>query len=240
MEEWPEVTYSMRYLSQKKSKDIKVDVHKETLFFSQNNRFKGKPDLLEVHSSCANLVDYKSSTIYETDEKIKADYVLQLQFYALLVFENFLEVSEIKCSLIGLRNEKYEFSIVRENELKVLSEKFNKIYEEIELNFVTENSTNPSVENCIYCNYKIVCKDYLRNQDLLVDSTELHILRGKFLGTETYNGELFLLIEKWKVRLPLSEFNSLDLKTGNEYVFSNLKKSFQVFIFGSMTEIYEC
>src|SRR5690606_38191917 len=150
MEEWAEVSIAMRHaLSKQQVSSTLSNASKETLISSHDGKFKGKPDLYVLEKNKALVVDYKSSSIF-LNNRPKDDYVMQLEFYSMLIFDKYADVQICECKLQGLKGEEHVFIIKRDVDYLKVKEKFQGMYDSIASELGKGNRTKFSEEACIY------------------------------------------------------------------------------------------
>lgn len=238
IEEWSEISLSMRHaLRRYRSYGGKNKVNTEKLLYSKNKKFKGKPDIYIIESKNSLLIDYKSSSIY-VDNIPDPAYVLQLEFYGMLIFENYDDVQNIECKLIGLRGEEFVMLLERHDSYS-LFEKFNEIYELIKKKINTNEATMFKENSCRYCNYKVICPSFLSNIEKLQNNSDYFILKGTFIGTKNVKNSLILAFDCGHLIVPI-DYQYVNLfKTGHLYCVSDLVKRLDGFALTNNSEIYE-
>ena len=149
----------------------------------------GKIDLVEYQGNELAIIDYKTGEMFQDDGKPKSEYVSQLKLYAILhkmTAEHCHGANIVANKWIlehGTRDEEIcEKVNINECEkiLKNAINKMNEINADIKLDnsveSVSKKFTEPSIENCRYCEFRVGCVqfreellEWMLNEDVAVN-----------------------------------------------------------------------
>ena len=123
----------------------------EKFLVSDDLGILGKPDFVFLENNKATIVDYKFGNNQEELEKHK----IQMYFYQLLV-ESVLQKEVDRLAIVASANKVWEIPIDY-GEIKKLKMDIPRVLEALKNKRV---AAVPSLENCIFCNYKSICDPF--------------------------------------------------------------------------------
>ena len=229
---WGDITNALRasillFNSKVVGKDYKVKPKK---LVSKDGLFKGVPDFYSIDNEKGTLIEYKSANLIDKS-KTKQDYLEQIEFYSVLLFENFLDLQVLDASIISLGGQKTTKVFTREEVVKI-GDRLRKEYVAIKKN---SSLFSYEIENCCYCSKKELCETYKQEITSVKTDRDIYVVEGKFLRSEkTENGRV-LFFDKFKVKL--RNF-VLELEVGNSYLLSNIFKVNDYFVIGVNSHVY--
>ena len=140
----------------------------------------GRPDYFSVSGNNALLLEYKSGAIRESDGQPLSTYLDQLTFYAVLIFDNFA-VDHVVARLESLFGDFFECVIQRQEAKEFAAHVAGAINE---LNAGTRQGwelnelARPSKEGCSFCEARVICPAFKREQDGLDLNGEQFLIEG--------------------------------------------------------------
>jgi hypothetical protein len=164
---WPELAEIYRSLSRmvesrrSTSHSAGLQVHSEEMLYSKDKLLGGQLDAFFKDADGIDLVDYKSGAITDSDLP-KEDYVNQLYFYAYLLLENY-GVYPRSLTLTGKNLESVKLDVSEDRsrelaqEMRALLATYNAA---ISQPYSLDKFTNPSSDNCVFCDAKPVCSRF--------------------------------------------------------------------------------
>lgn len=210
-----------------------VASNKLGLLVSKNNRFKGVPDKYTVINTEANIVEYKSASIF-VDGKVKDEYLEQVKFYSLLIRENFPDVMVFKARLISLSGESYELEFDIDKIDKYGTE-IDRVYNEISNNL---SGKNFNFESCINCAKKSICSVFLTESKEYNSHRAVFVLNGSLSLINHESSSCEAHVDGMVIKFTNTEFVD-SLRIDKEYTFYNLFKSKGKYFFTENSGIYE-
>jgi hypothetical protein len=199
---------------------------------SRNGYFKGIPDFYRVIDENAILVEYKSAEVFREDGA-KKEYVEQLHFYSVLIYETFPKVKKINAQLVSLSGANYSLELEESAILKFM-EKFNYEYEHLG---ARKEILNYSDEYCVNCEKRFFCKVFLENISNRESKNDIFTIVGEFTGKKVINNsEYEYYFSTHTLKRKGEPINFLD---GQEYTICNVFKVKGKYIWSSNSFIYE-
>jgi CRISPR/Cas system-associated exonuclease Cas4 (RecB family) len=139
----------------------------ELYFETPDKKVNGMVDAIRYGKNGVEIIDYKSGVILEetgNGEAIKNSYQIQLKIYAALYYLN-EGIWPSKLKLLGINQQDFDVPFTPAECLQLI-EKAKQNLEEVN-NLITserswENLANPSPKACRFCQYRPVCKKYLK------------------------------------------------------------------------------
>lgn len=156
----------------------------EKKLVSKDEILVGKPDFFMIMDGTAYLKEYKTSSLFEVTGEIKAEYKEQVLFYAVLLYENF-SINNVFATLISTRDGNYKIEISQENAFKFKAdvyESIQKANEKISIVNTPQKLSRPNHEACRFCEKKIICRLFKKNQKNLELTKDVFILEGKVIS----------------------------------------------------------
>ena len=125
------------------------------------NYLKGTIDKVNIIDDEAEIIDYKSAQVLDSDtHKIKTEYIDQLNLYALLFEENNSDKHVTSLKIIDIKGE--EFCLPLDPNRKCKLDEVKTIIDDIN-NSINHNQIDQLCklsEKCNYCNCRHLCKSY--------------------------------------------------------------------------------
>ncbi len=250
---WKEVnTAAKRAYQRYKNKDNvqkAVIAEAEKLLVSKDGCFIGRPDYFTISGDCCNLVELKSTSIRDNRGEIKEDYNQQLLFYSFLIFDNY-PIESVNAKLQSLLGDSESLTISKDEAHKYFQESIaslksmnNLINKISDLNI--ENITAPGIQQCQYCNKKIICSSFKKSQFNLQLQGATYVIEGILkahnkLSQSTDSLEIFDINLKSQTKVVLNGKSTLPVSIGGKYLIDNLKFEDNIFRGTKLTEIYSC
>lgn len=157
----------------------KVETHSEETLHSKDKLLFGQLDAFFIGDCGIDLVDYKSGTMTE-GEMPKEDYANQLYFYAYLIEENYGTYPKT-LKLIGRDLGEMSIepapktSVQLANQMRSRLLAYNDLVSKPDY---MDKITNPSAENCSYCDAKSVCNAFWKNAKRMELPNRTHAVVG--------------------------------------------------------------
>jgi PD-(D/E)XK nuclease superfamily len=147
---------------------------------STNGVLIGRPDYFLVARDRAKLLEYKSSKIRDECGGPSEDHINQLRFYSALIVDSY-DVVQIDARIESLSGDSYEVVITRK-EAKEFAARVAATIEVVNRSAAQDREfthlTKPSNENCAFCESRILCAPFKREQDRIGLEGENFVLEG--------------------------------------------------------------
>ncbi len=164
------------------SRDLKTGV--EIKLCSQDGMLKGRPDFFVVERDQAFLKELKSSDLRSASGDLRAEYLEQLLFYSALLFDSF-KIKSVVAVLESVKGETYTMTITPQQAVEFKS----KVVKALAAANKTISSTKdvdelaiPSLDSCQYCDKRILCARFKRQQFSLGLKADDFVLDGTLIG----------------------------------------------------------
>lgn len=220
----------MRFYRNLQKKSLSGKLGLETKLKSSDGKLIGRPDYFYISGTRAVLRELKSSSLRNNDKQIRDDYLDQIKFYALLLFESF-PIETVDATLESSRGEhlEYSFSFSDVEPIKSLAlNALNKANTTISKVKVASDLATPSSTACRSCEKRIICDAFKRVQHSLGIEGDAFVLEGKVEGlNRKINGKVFEVSIKEEISgnrysLVLPEAEGSEIAIGKQYLFSDL------------------
>lgn len=138
------------------------NIRREVELYCYDNKMKGRPDYYDLDT----LIDYKTGVITEPDNPLepKDSYVRQLRIYAAIIFQS--SGFWVKtASLMPMSGQSVTVEVQQEQCLAEAQDALGRLHL---YNEAIKNSTvqpSPSVEECKYCPFQVVCPAFWSTAD---------------------------------------------------------------------------
>jgi hypothetical protein len=147
---------------------------------STNGLLVGRPDYFAVTCDRAKLLEYKSSKIRDAYGDPSEDYINQLRFYSALIVDRY-DVEQIDARIESLSGDSCEAVITRK-EAKEFAARVAATIEVVNRSAAEDQEftrlAKPSNENCAFCESRILCAPFKREQDRIGLEGENFVLEG--------------------------------------------------------------
>ncbi len=218
----------------------------EETLWSKDKMLVGRPDLFAIQNNKALLKELKSSSIYNQNHEIKLEYIEQMLFYAIIIFDNY-DIEEVSSHLESLNGDSFKHKILKSESNSMLIKvirTFDFANKQIESTDDIYYLSNPSLSACRSCQKKIICKKFIENQTSFGSKENIYVLSGKILSaTPIFESNLeeiqiqnFVNSTIDLVKVP-SEI-SKNMIIGNYYLLSNLAFEKSFFIWSDKSRIF--
>lgn len=252
---WEEVSEIVGYLLKdenaqlQKRSDSKVYVEND--FLTKDGIIYARPDLVIVNPHEVILYDYKSGKLVDDSGNLKENYIIQLHFYAAVIFES-LGMFPEKGILESFFDGKRRLDLDKEYSLSLINNA-KKIYQEVNEIFLADNMLENfkvnavfDLDNCRFCNTRSVCLEYQKNENSYQDET-IFCLSGELISCDQPSDNKFstvqLICNGIKTFIySVPEKYVRTLSQGQKLAFYDLKKNSESefnFLSWSKIEIYE-
>lgn len=218
----------------------------EVKLFSKDNILLGKPDSFIVKNGKAILKEFKSSSIRNEFKEIRKEYIEQLLFYSVLLFDNF-DILQVNAAIESLDKDGFETTILKP-ESEEMRTKVLKTIKEANEKILSASSiydlATPSLTSCASCHKKIVCDRFKENQRSLGVANNINIVDGRLLSINNGPNKIqsdISVQDKFSniiliVRLPTIRANTLLINSF--YVFDNLVLQNDVYIWSDKSRCF--
>lgn len=215
---------------------------------SLDGKLVGRPDFFYIAQAKAVLRELKSSSLRNDERQVREEYLKQIQFYALLIFDSF-PVSVVEAALESSRGEHISFTFERQDIEPIRSAALASI-ERANLRIssakAVEDLATPSTSACRDCQKRPVCELFKKRQLSLGLDGDVFVLEGLVAGIvrkadgktleislkEEFSGESYILT------LPALDGDGFDL--GKRYLFSDLAYHAGKFRWSERTRVFAC
>lgn len=204
----------------------------EKTLYSSDKQLVGRPDFFTIDGKNATLREFKSGSIRDTNGQIKVEYLEQIKFYSLLLFDT-LGIESVNAILESVRGDSYRCTIknqdieqLRRRILSVLAEANSQIVGSSEFG----NLTRTSAEACTNCNKKIVCGAFKRDQASMVLPSGVSIFAGQvsLITSKVEERIVDVLFQEeitqsqYLIQIPAEL--AQDIEVGKSYVISDIAR----------------
>jgi PD-(D/E)XK nuclease superfamily len=181
---WDEINNSFTLATQMASNSHAVgsvdSVLVEKELCSANGLLIGRPDYFSVARDRAKLLEYKSSKIRDAHGDPSEDHMNQLRFYSALIVDRH-DVVQIDARIESLSGDSYETVITRK-EAKEFAARVAATIGVVNKRAAEDRDfkhlAKPSNENCAFCESRILCVPFKREQDRIDLEGENFVLEG--------------------------------------------------------------
>jgi PD-(D/E)XK nuclease superfamily len=248
---WPEINRSVTIAQELSSWWVGTEkfdrrAHTELDLQSKSKLLKGRPDFFSVHESVADLREYKSGVIRETNGLLRCEYLDQVKFYSYLIVDTF-QVETVNASIESLSGDRCEEQISLEQALRFgaavemsLTE-FNRENEKCE---TWEVLAAPTRDACTFCLGRPVCRPFKKSQDQLGLEGEQYVLEGHLLSLEkTKLGNVAAVKDVYRekrLELLIPEEVCRELRLEKAYMFMNLRRQGPMLSWGNTSRVLRC
>ena len=218
----------------------------ETKLFSRDGLMIGKPDYFFIIDRVAYLKEWKSSSLFDDNNKIKEEYVLQVLFYSILLFDNY-SIDSVHSSLITPYDYPHE-KIIYKDEAEIfrsdLINHIKSINKLINDNSSTELLANVTEDGCKNCSKKIFCPSFRADQYNYNFDNCGYILEGRVDSlskeiTGTYfTISLISFHDKRIIEFTLPSEKYSEIERGKDYIFTNIKMQNGSFFCSPYTKVF--
>jgi PD-(D/E)XK nuclease superfamily len=218
----------------------------ETGLRSASGLMEGKPDFFWVNESGATLREYKSVGIRDEDGELLADYLDQVKFYSVLIFDNF-DVPIVKASVESLSGDRCDVAVspAEARQFSMLVEQaLREFNRSVEAPVKPETLATPSREACAYCNGRVACEPFKRLQDQLELEGEQYLIQGMLVRMEPRSANWVATIGEVyrdkRIQLSIPEEVARQLRSESAYIFFNLRRQGPAFSWGHSSRVMTC
>lgn len=246
---WDEINRSAIYAMNefnKRTRKNDINIFMERNLYSHNNFIKGRPDLFYIEGDSAYLKEFKSGSIREEDNTIRLEYINQIKFYAILLFDTY-SIDYVKASLESMHGDFFSINITREESI-LYGEMVKGIIEnanaQISSSLDVSDLATPSNLACKTCQMKIVCNKFIKEQYQLDLQNDEYILSGVVLSSNLIGSDKVLNISvctndtKKVFHLNIPAYYNDKINVNDNYLILNLKYHNQVFAWTGKSRIY--
>ncbi|WP_415062095.1 PD-(D/E)XK nuclease family protein [Bdellovibrio sp.] len=245
---WDEVNQSATNAIriQRESRDGKAKVIVERTYRTVDEVLIGRPDYFTIISDKAILKEYKSTSLRTPSGIVKQEFLLQGQFYAALIFDNF-PVKKVEVWLESFDGERLDFSVTHsvaeefKAEVKSIIQKANEIIRNFD---VVEELSSPSSSSCQFCKNKIFCPAFPKVQLSLELTGPVFILDAKLaLVHENVNDQISKIqmvstytADVYEISIPT--IYAEKMKLHERYLIENLLYSSSRFLWTDQSRVH--
>jgi hypothetical protein len=230
---WKEVNLAViktvKFYSESKPKtNVDRVLGVEKTLSSKNGYFSGRPDFFIILGDIAILKEYKSSSIWNEKGEVRQEYLEQLRFYSMLLFDNF-KIQSVSASLISLNGSEYDVNFERAPIEEYLDLATNKV---VEANGILKKSRHsrqlakPSKDSCQYCIKRSICSKFKVTQFEIGLTTDEFVIDGNITEIITANATSTICVKnsqfskEMTIIIPVKY--STDLSIGENVCFTDL------------------
>ncbi len=231
---------------QRESRGGKSKVIVERTYKTIDEALIGRPDYFTIVSDKAILKEYKSTSLRTPSGSVKQEFLLQGQFYAALIFDNF-PVKEVEVWLESSDGERLEFSVthsVSEEFKAEVKSTIQKANERIRNFDAVEELSSPSSSSCQFCKNKIFCSAFPKVQLSLEMSGPAFILDAKLGAVQrSVNDQISRIqligtysADVHEINIPIIYAEKMRIQ--ERYLIENLSYSSSKFLWTDQSRIY--
>jgi PD-(D/E)XK nuclease superfamily len=220
----------------------------ESEFRSIDGRLVGKPDYFSVEGRHAVLREYKSSAIRDSTGRPESIYLDQLRFYSVLIFANF-DVDHVAARLESLSGDVHELAIGKQeaNEFEArVARVIDEVNAALRLRLEFSDLAKPSREACVFCEAKILCDAFKRQQDQLELEGEQFLVEGSVTRVlPASDAEItYITVDdeyrKSTLTLTLPSRAAADVVPRGRWIFLNLRRHGVALAWGHTSRVLSC
>lgn len=249
---WDEVNYyaiaaQKSFLKKDPNNNVTVLGSERTLY-SFDKLLLGRPDHFTIADGNAKLKELKTSSLNDDENKIREEYVEQILFYSVLLFDNY-KVSTVYASLESPRSEKYEREISKdqaESFRKIVTDKIYSANKLIKSAGNVDQLAKPSKAACETCQKKYICNPFKADQLNLNLEKDNYVLEGEIktiTNDDSQKISVIVVLDKYKggtqkIVVPTNYVE--ELKVGDKCFFSHLTLQGGELRWGNKSRIFNC
>lgn len=247
---WDEIntsaTLAHRLYRDVQSSSISGKLGLEAKLRSSDGKLVGRPDFFYIAQSKAILRELKSSSLRDEERQVREEYLEQIQFYALLLFDSF-RVSYVDATLESSRGEHISFTFspqdiepIRTVALASIEDANRRI---VGTKFAQDLAT-PAASACRGCEKRLICEVFKKSQLSLGLDGDAFVLEGFVDGVTQKSGgqaiEISLTEEFNGTRqsLTLPTIGGEGVIPGKRYLFSDLVYQTGKFRWSERTRVF--
>lgn len=207
----------------------------------------GRPDLFIIKNSKSFLEEFKSSSLRNIDGLIRTEYLEQVLFYSILLFDNY-NIKHVESKIKSLNGDSIIRIITRdearEMKLRIYS-KIHTVNNSILSASDINNLATPSQAACSSCQKKIICKKFqesqlsigLKNNSYVIEGEIISIIKDNKGASCRVYVKSILTGKTNCIKLPSNEVSNLLLHC--KYIFDNLTLENELFVWSNKSRLFK-
>ena len=239
LKSWSEITKAVRTSIESISKNdrsIKEAISiKNNKLRSLDGRFVGVPDKYYFIDDTGYIVEYKTAGLY-VDNEINPEYVEQVKFYSVLIYQTYPGTTSIKCIIKSLNGSSWE--------IVVLPEEAHQYHEIMNVNYsniaksIEDKITTYDDQNCVYCKKSVFCDKYLQKCIYIESDKDIYVITGKVVNKNNEQEFIYLDMGGQEIKLSPKGDYYKSINIGEVYTFYNMKMRNKKLMWGQYSGIY--